>query len=123
MEKDKIIVDGVEYVRADSIQNNALATELNGMPYCMARTFSAGVFAGYLESREGKEATLRNARRIWYWDGAASLSQLATDGTSKPENCKFPCPVDSVMLTEVIEIIPITKNAKKSIEEVAVWKM
>lgn len=123
MEKDKIIVDGVEYVRADSIQNNALATELNGMPYCMVRTYSAGVFAGYLESREGKEATLRNARRIWYWDGAASLSQLATDGTSKPENCKFPCPVDSVTLTEVIEIIPITKKAKKSIEEVPVWKM
>lgn len=123
MEKDKIIVDGVEYVRADSIQNNALATELDGMPYCMVRTYSAGVFAGYVESREGKEATLRNARRIWYWDGAASLSQLATDGTSKPENCKFPCPVDSVTLTEVIEIIPITKRAKKSIEEVAVWKM
>ena len=123
MEKDKIIVDGVEYVRADSIQNNALATELDGMPYCMVRTYSAGVFAGYLESREGKEATLRNARRIWYWEGAASLSQLATDGTSKPENCKFPCPVDRVTLTEVIEIIPITKRAKKSIEEVAVWKM
>lgn len=123
MEKDKIIVDGVEYVRADSIQNNALATELDGMPYCMVRTYSAGVFAGYVESREGKEATLRNARRIWYWDGAASLSQLATDGTSKPENCKFPCPVDRVTLTEVIEIIPITKRAKKSIEEVAVWKM
>lgn len=123
MEKDKIIVDGVEYVRADSIQNNALATELDGMPYCMVRTYSAGVFAGYLESREGKEATLRNARRIWYWDGAATLSQLATDGTSKPENCKFPCPVDRVTLTEVIEIIPITKRAKKSIEEVAIWKM
>lgn len=123
MEKDKIIVDGVEYVRADSIQNNALAAELDGMPYCMVRTYSAGVFAGYVESREGKEATLRNARRIWYWDGAASLSQLATDGTSKPENCKFPCPVDRVTLTEVIEIIPITKRAKKSIEEVAVWKM
>lgn len=123
MEKDKIIVDGVEYVRADSIQNNVLAAELDGMPYCMVRTYSAGVFAGYLESREGKEATLRNARRIWYWDGAATLSQLATDGTSKPENCKFPCPVDRVTLTEVIEIIPITKKAKKSIEEVAVWEM
>lgn len=124
MEKDKIIVvDGVEYVRADSIQGNALAAELDGMPYCMVRTYSAGVFAGYVESREGKEATLRNARRIWYWDGAATLSQLATDGTSKPENCKFPCPVDRVTLTEVIEIIPITKRAKKSIEEVAVWKM
>ena len=123
MEKDKIIIDGVEYVRADSIQNNALATELDGIPYCMVRTYSAGVFAGYIESREGKEATLRNARRIWYWDGAATLSQLATDGTSKPENCKFPCPVDSVTLTEVIEIIPITEKAKKSIEGVVIWKM
>lgn len=122
MGKDKIIIDGVEYVRADSIQDNALATKLDGMPYCMVRTYSAGVFAGYIESREGKEATLRNARRIWYWDGAASLSQLATDGTSKPENCKFPCPVDSVTLTEVIEIIPITEKAKKSIEGVVVWK-
>lgn len=122
MEKNKIIVDGVEYVRADSV-SAANVPDLDGMPYCMVRTYSAGVFAGYLESREGKEATLRNARRIWYWDGAASLSQLATDGTRKPENCKFPCSVDSVMLTEVIEIIPITEKAKKSIEEVAVWKM
>lgn len=119
MAKDKIVVDGVEYVRADT----QMAAELNGMPYCMVRTYSAGVFAGYIEKREGKEVTLRNARRMWYWDGAASLSQLATDGTSKPENCKFPCAVDSVTLTEVIEIIPITENAKKSIEGVAVWQM
>lgn len=123
MEKDRIVVDGVEYVRADSIANNIMAEPLDGMPYCMVRTYSAGVFAGYIERREGREATLRNARRIWYWDGAASLSQLATDGTSKPNNCKFPCPVDRVTLTEVIEIIPITEKAKKSIEGVAVWKM
>lgn len=123
MEKDRIVVDGVEYVRADSIANKIPAEALDGMPYCMVRTYSAGVFAGYIEKREGKEATLRNARRIWYWDGAASLSQLATDGTSKPKSCKFPCPVDSVTLTEVIEIIQITEKAKKSIEGVAVWQM
>ena len=123
MEKDRIVVDGVEYVRADSIANSIPAETLDGMPYCMVRTYSAGVFAGYIERREGKEATLRNARRIWYWDGAASLSQLATDGTSKPGNCKFPCPVDRVTLTEVIEIIPITQKAKKSIEGVAVWQV
>jgi hypothetical protein len=71
---------------------------------------------------KGKEAKLKNARRIWYWDGAASLSQLATSGTSKPENCKFPEPVASILLTEVIEVIPITLAAKKSIESVPVWK-
>ena len=90
--------------------------------YCMVRTYSAGVFAGTLKSRDGKEAVLTDARRIWYWDGAASLSQLATEGTTKPQNCKFPCPVEEVLLTEVIEIIPITDSAAKSIAEVQVWK-
>lgn len=89
--------------------------------YCMVRTYSAGVFAGTIKSREGKEVVLTNARRIWYWDGAASLSELATKGTSKPQNCKFPCAVDEVLLTEVIEIIPITEIAAKNIAEVPEW--
>lgn len=122
MENERIVINGVEYVRADSIPS-VPAEPLDGMPYCMVRTYSAGVFAGYIEKRQGKEIELRKARRIWYWDGAASLSQLATDGTNKPENCKFPCTVDKVILTEAIEIIPITEKAKKSIEEVPVWQM
>ena len=90
--------------------------------YVMVRTYSAGVFAGYLKSRNGKEVELTQARRIWYWDGAASLSQLAQSGTSKPENCKFPEPVDSVILTEAIEIIAISHIAHKSIDGVPIWK-
>lgn len=123
--KNEIIIDGIEYVRKDSIKAEEgyyPAFNPDGMEYCMVRTYSAGVFAGYIESRNGKEAILRDARRIWKWAGAATLSQLATDGTSDPQNCKFPCAVDKVILTEVIEIIPITQKAKKSIEEVTVWK-
>ena len=89
--------------------------------YCIVRTYSAGVFAGVLAFRDGKEAVLKNARRIWYWDGAASLSELAMKGTSKPDNCKFPCPVEEVVLTEVIEIIPCSDAAKASIQEVPEW--
>lgn len=89
--------------------------------YCMVRTYSAGVFAGTVQSRNGKEVVLTDARRIWYWDGAASLSQLATDGTSKPGNCKFPAPVAEVLLTEAIEIIPITDKARRSIASVKEW--
>lgn len=117
---NEIEINGVTYIQKDSVQQ--MAPKLDGMEYCMVRTYSAGVFAGYIESRNGKEAVLRNARRIWYWCGAASLSQLATDGTSMPSKCQFPTPVDKVTLTEVIEIIPITEKAKKSIEEVPVWK-
>ena len=90
--------------------------------YCMVRTYSAGVFAGTIADREGKEVRLTNARRMWYWSGAASLSQLATEGTSRPNDCKFPCEVPEVILTEVIEIIPISEKAEASIKAVPVWK-
>lgn len=89
---------------------------------CIVRTYSAGVFIGTIEERNGKEVLLTNARRIWYWDGAATLSQLATDGTSKPQNCKFPGPVSEILLTEAIEIIPATETAIASIAAVPVWK-
>lgn len=87
----------------------------------IVRTYSAGVFYGILEKRDGKEALVKNARRIWYWDGAASLSELAMSGTSKPQNCKFPEPVSEVLLTEVIEILSTTEAAQKSIEGVPIW--
>lgn len=82
----------------------------------------SGVEFGELVEHKGREVTLKNARRIWYWDGAASLSQLAKDGTSNPSNCKFTVFVDSITILDTIEIIPCTIKAIKSIEEVRVWK-
>ncbi len=90
--------------------------------YCMVRTKNAGVFAGTVQKLKGGKVLLTNARRIWYWAGAASLSQLATEGTSKPTDCKFPAPVAEVMLRGVIEIIPITDEAAESIASVLPWK-
>lgn len=90
--------------------------------YVIVRTYSAGVFAGFLESRKGQEVVLTNARRIWYWKGAASLSQLAMDGTSCPNECKFPVAVDRVELLQAIEILDVSIKAKISIESVPVWK-
>lgn len=118
--KDSVMIDGIEYVpKAD----NAPAKEVKGMRYCIVRTYSAGVFAGYVAKREGKEAVLHHARRLWKWVGAASLSQLAVDGVKSPNDCKFPCEVETVELTEVIEVIPCTKKAQESINNVAIWEM
>jgi len=90
--------------------------------YVIVRTYSAGVFAGELESRKGQEVVLLNARRLWSWAGAASLSQLATDGTSCPNECKFPCEVSRVELLQAIEILDVTVKAKASIKGVPIWK-
>lgn len=90
--------------------------------YVIVRTYSAGVFAGELESRNGKEVVLINARRLWYWSGAASLSQLAMEGVSKPNECKFPCEVKRVELLEAIEILDVSDKAENSIKGVKIWK-
>jgi hypothetical protein len=90
--------------------------------YVIVRTYSAGVFAGILESRTGQEVILKNARRIWYWSGASTLSQLAMEGTKNSAECKFPCEVETVLLLQSIAIIHCTKAAENSIKMVPVWK-
>lgn len=89
--------------------------------YVIVRSEAAGVFACYIEKREGKYAVIRKARRLWYWSGAASLSQLAVDGVAKPDECKFPCEVDKIEVMEIAEIIHCTEKARKSIADVPVW--
>jgi len=90
--------------------------------HVIVRTQSAGVFAGVLKARDGAEAIVTHARRLWYWSGAASLSQLAVDGTSNPSGCKFPIAVPEVTLLGVIEILPLSDKAKASIDKVPVWE-
>ena len=82
----------------------------------------SGVFFGLLAEREGKEVRLENCRRIWYWAGAASISQLASEGTKTPGECKFTVRVEDIIITDAIEIIPCTDAAAASIEAVPEWK-
>lgn len=89
----------------------------------IVRGVNSGVFYGTLVEKEGCEVVLENCRRLWYWDGAASISQLAAEGTTKPNECKFTMSVESILITDVIEIIPCTEEAINSIEGVTVWKM
>ena len=116
-----IEINGTKYVPQDSI--GAKAPTSDGLEYVICRTYSAGVFAGYLKERNGQEVTLLNARRIWYWTGAASLSQLAIDGTSSPATCKFPVEVEKIELLQVIEILTVSQKAFDSIKNVPVWKL
>ena len=90
--------------------------------HVIVRTRSAGVFAGILTAKSETEVTVKDARRLWYWSGAASLSQLAMEGVKHPNDCKFPCEVSEVVLAEWIEILPTTEAAQASIKSVPIWK-
>jgi hypothetical protein len=120
---NELEVNGIKYIRKDSIVQNTMASNTDGLPFVIIRTYSAGVHIGYLASRNGKEVKLLKSIRIWYWTGAASISQLAVEGTTKPNDCKFCIELPSIELTEAIEIIPVTANAEKILKSVKTWKM
>ena len=117
---NEVEINGTMYVPKGTEKESAV--DVDGMSYLLVRTKDAGVFVGYSDEPVKAEMTLYDARRIWYWEGAASLSQLSIDGTSNPENCKFPEAVDRVSLLGVIEVLYPTEKAKKSIEGVKRWK-
>lgn len=96
--------------------------EIKEEKYYIVRGRDSGVFFGKIKERKEREATLTDVRRLWYWDGVSSISQLAKDGTVNPSNCKFTVTVDEIILTDVIEMDLCSKKAIKSIKEVTEWK-
>jgi len=110
---ETITINGVEYIRADL----ASTVSTDGLQYVIVRSRDSGVHAGYLDKRNGGEVHLVEARRIWSWEGAATLSQVAKDGI---KSGKIPCAVNLIVLG-VCEIIEATDKARKSIEGQPVW--
>ena len=118
VEGEVLVINGVEYVKAGSVK--APAAMVDGLPYVLVRTYSAGAFVGYLKRRDGKEVELVKARRLWYWKGANDLCDLANNGVNQPQDCKF-SEETTVVLIEAIEIHETTKKAQDSISQVKIW--
>lgn len=91
----------------------------------IARCTQAGVHAGELVSRdENGYVVLRNARRIWFWSGAASLSELAVYGAARPENCRFATRIERQELRslDVCELIHCQPAGRQMIEAQPEWR-
>ena len=93
----------------------------------IVRCDKAGVFYGIITRKENTPAgvivRMKECRRLWYWNGAASLSQMALEGVKRPSECKFAAQLSSITLIGVIEIIPVTPEAEENLNAVAVWKV
>ena len=91
---------------------------LNGMigKKCIVRTYSAGVWFGEIAEKAGNEVVVKNARRMWRWWAAESisLSAVALHGI-KHDQSKIAEAVPAVWL-EAIELIPASDKAVASIE-------
>ena len=91
--------------------------------YCIIRTNQAGVFAGYIVSKDGTETTIKNCRKLWYWSGAKTVEEIALYGVKNKNNCKFTVTVDECTVMGTIQIIPCTDIAKECILSVYDWKV
>lgn len=120
----EIVIDGTTYVPKDSL--NASATPVDGLKPVLIRSVHSGVHFGLLKKEEftpaGKVITLAKSRRVWYWKGAASLSQMAVDGVNCPSECKFTMEVEEIEVVNVIETIPLTEKAFANLKNVPLWK-
>jgi hypothetical protein len=123
--KEEIELDGEIYVRKSSLKTEA--KDLNGMRCVLVRSYAAGVHFGYLKSTEhtlaGTLVTLVDTRRVYSWQGAATLSQMALEGVKKPDGCKFSVVIPENTIQNCVEIIPISEQALESLKNVAVWKI
>lgn len=91
--------------------------------YVIVRGDRSGVFAGTLVKRNGREVELKQARRLWRWEGATECVQIAMEGVKKPRGCRFTMEVEDILIIDAVEVIPATEEAEKCIKAVPVWKM
>jgi len=85
-------------------------------PFVVVRTYSAGVHVGELVERNGKEVILANARRLWRWRGANTLNEVANKGVAE-DYTPLSEPVASVTLTEAVEVLSTTAEARANLEK------
>jgi hypothetical protein len=119
---DELVIEGITYVPKGTEEINPFAKQLEGLDYCIIRGDKSGVFIGYVKSRKDKEIELLNSRNIFYWDGAAGISQLAEFGTSKPENCKLTVIVKRRIILDAIQIDFVTEKSKLILDSIRPWQ-
>jgi hypothetical protein len=85
--------------------------------HCVVRTYSAGVHLGTVVAQNGTTVVLKDARRLYRWKGAFTLSAVATKGVDK-DGSRISCAVPMIELTEAIELIPTSEQARSTFDEI-----
>lgn len=89
--------------------------------HVIVRSNLAGVFFGVLKQKENDELTLSNARKLYYFSGANTVEDLATNGALNKENCKLTVVVKEIVISKFEQILPCTENAIENLKSIPVW--
>ena len=87
----------------------------------LVRGVQSGVYFGELVSQDKQEVEMKNVRNLWSWSGANTLLDLAENGAQNTNDCKFSNKVESIILTDICEIVLCSDKAIKNIEGVPEW--
>ena len=86
--------------------------------YCVVRTFSAGVHIGVVKAvypaLQGSDVLFESSRRLWKWEGAFTLSEVANNGVKNTS--RIAEEVEGNMITGANEFLPVSAKAKETIE-------
>ena len=94
----------------------------NSEQFYIVRADRAGVFFGKVKSKDANSVIMTEVRKIFYWEGASAVEQIATDGVSKPNDCKLTVIVDEMEIFTPIQIIPCSKKSILSLQAIREWK-
>lgn len=86
----------------------------------IARIDRAGVFMGTLAHIDSDIVRLTNVRRIYYWQGALSVTDIASNGIKSGKVTK-PCDVVEFNRSGLVEINKCSDKAAKCITEIKPW--
>lgn len=109
-------IDLRELLAACAPQQSITTSPMLGK-FCVVRTYSAGVHVGTVTAIHGTEVTLSDARRVWRWGGSNTLNELSIRGADLTKSTRISEPVESIALTQAIEVIPCTSEARKNLEQ------
>lgn len=91
---------------------------------CIVRCYGAGVFFGEVKEMtsdaNGMNVRLGNARKVWYWDGAAAVEQLSQEGCN--DSSKVTMAVPELVVANAVQIISCSDKAIKNLEAKKEWK-
>ena len=88
--------------------------------YVIVRSSLAGVFCGTLENKNGTEVVLTNARKIYRWQGAYTVEDIAVKGLNA-EASQITVQVGEIVIDDVCQVLPTTDAAQKILTEAPTW--
>ena len=90
--------------------------------HVIVRSNLSGMLFGILTAKNGTELTLKNVRKFYYFSGANTCEDLATQGALNKENCKMTVEIEEMVISEYCQILPCTKQAIAQNKSIPIWK-